>query len=347
MAFKVHQTPSEKSDFDYDALNKYVVETAQLETEETITGIITGIVDIGIQEQENAKVVSNLTPEQEEEEIAKNPNTYFFDEDGKRYKGYPQRPTQQVVYCVDFPDIILDKGQFFGESKPLPLRLYIGGKNWDGESRLMKVGHGLNLKTSRDSKWRSFDRKHRFYDLASAAKLLDSDEHFSPDRIDELLGRAFQFKVRIYFKEGKNGKKYYTESLSFASGLGRGMKAPVLPAEVKPFVIQFDDENNDLEALEWLPPHVKNSIRAALNYAREDGNGTVFPSVIKKQLDSIEAKSKGNHDENESDSEHDVVLSPTKPKAKKAPVPAVEEDDDDVDPFLDADDEDSIEAEGV
>ena len=36
------------------------------------------------------------------------------------YKRWVQKPIQQVALVVDFPEILVDKGQFFGESKPLP-----------------------------------------------------------------------------------------------------------------------------------------------------------------------------------------------------------------------------------
>ena len=40
-----------------------------------------------------------------------------------------KKPIQSVAVAVDFPDIMIDKGQFFGakEENPKPLRLYLGG----------------------------------------------------------------------------------------------------------------------------------------------------------------------------------------------------------------------------
>ena len=70
---------SSKKEVDYDSLNKYVVETAQLEERETLVGVVAGIVDLGTQPQEDAEVVFKGDEDDEAEEIKKNSNTYFKD----------------------------------------------------------------------------------------------------------------------------------------------------------------------------------------------------------------------------------------------------------------------------
>lgn len=277
----------QKTEVDFDALNHYVVEAAGLQNREVLVGVVSSIVDLGTQAQEDAAVPFTGNEDDEAAEIAKNPNTYFEDgidpNDPKRkkqvrLKRWPQKPIQSVAISVDFPDIMLDKGQFFGnkESEEKPLRLWLGGSFYVPEVGMI-VGRPTPLKVTKNTKdqW-SFNKKHLFYQMASAAKLIDpsKDEPFLPKDIDKLVGKAFCFEAQVFFKESK-GKEYFTEYIKFVSGLGRGQKAP--DCQVAKNLIQFNQEN-DPEALKELRNHVKNTIKRASNY---EG------SKIQKQLDSL------------------------------------------------------------
>jgi hypothetical protein len=188
---------------DYDALNKYVVEAANLQERETLIGYVSSIVDLGLQEQEDAKVEFSGSSEDESSIIADKPDTYFEtgpDEKGsvKRWKRWPQKPAQAVAVSVDFPDIIVDKGQFFGNSKPLPLRLWMGGQFFI-QGVGMVVGRPTMLKINKSSGFWSFDKKHLFHKMAVAAKLVKADEAFLPQNIDDLLGLS-SFKSKYSSK---------------------------------------------------------------------------------------------------------------------------------------------------
>ena len=63
----------------FDELNAYVVETAELEQRETLVGYVSMIVDLGTQEQPDAEVVFNGTEEDERKAVAEMPDTYFKD----------------------------------------------------------------------------------------------------------------------------------------------------------------------------------------------------------------------------------------------------------------------------
>lgn len=126
--------------------------------------------------------------------------------------------------------------------------------------------------------------------MAVGAKIIENGKPFLPDDIDQLLG-VLQFDVQI-FKENK-GKKYFTENIKFASGLGRNQKA-IEPLS-DPFLIQFDDEN---EHLSEVRSHVLNTIRQASNF---EG------SKIQKQLDAIRP---ANKDEHERKTSLRIILSP-------------------------------------
>lgn len=261
-----------KLEVDYEALNKHIIEAAQLEKQETVVGYISSIIDLGEQEQEDAEFEFDGDASAEAEEIKVHPNTYFKDGrnelTGKavRLKCFPQKPIQSVAISVDFPDILIDKGQFYGESNPLPLRMYLGGEFFIKDVGKI-VGRPTPLKINKSmvingkNVW-SFDKKHLLHKMAVAAKIIDSNEPFLPQRIDELLGKPLQFACQIYMKETK-GKKYLTETIKFVGGLGRGQSAPAIVKT--PFLIQFNQENKDedLKEIRW---HVINTIRRAGNF---------------------------------------------------------------------------------
>lgn len=277
----------DRQQVDFEALNQYVVETAALQQRETLVGVISMIVDLGEQEQDDAEMTFTGSEEDERAEIAKNPNTYFkdgIDQQSKkpvRLKCWPQKPVQCVAVAVDFPDIMIDKGQFFGESKPLPLRLWLGGQFYIPGAGMV-IGKPLplkwvNLDKTRATKKFSLAQTNTLYKMAVGAKLIQPGEVFEPSRIDELLGKALQFDAQVFFKESK-GKQYYTEYVKFASGLGRGQKVPELPFE--PMVIQFNEDNAD-SAIKDLRAHVVNTIKRAKDY---EG------SKIKEQIERVRGK---------------------------------------------------------
>jgi hypothetical protein len=280
-----------KRDIDWQALNQYTVETAGLQEPETLVGVIAGIVDLGTQEQPDSEVVFTGDADDESDEIDKNPNTYFkdgFDPQTRkpaRLKCWPNKPIQSVAVAVDFPDILLDKAQFFGsETEPKPLRLWLGDTFYTKEfgsvvarPTPLKV---VNIdKEAPKPKW-SFSPLHLFYKMAVGTKLIKPGDVFLPEQIDQLIGEAMQFQVQVYMRPAKDGKEYFTEKIKFVGGLGRGQVAPENPNE--PFLVQFNQENPP-EALKNLRQHVTNTIKRAKNY-----NG----SAIQKQLgDEVKVES--------------------------------------------------------
>lgn len=316
-----------RKEIDYDALNKYVVETAALQKPEILVGVVAGIVDLGEQEQPDAEFVFTGSKADEEAEFEKNPETYFkngIDPNTKkpaRFLCYPQKPRQSVAIAVDFPEILIDKGQFFGESKPLPLRLWLGGTFYV-EGKGMVVARPTPLKEVNINKeggkavW-SFSPLHLFYKMAVGAKLIEPGEVFKSGSIDQLVGKSFQFQVQIFFKENK-GKQYYTENIKFVGGLGRGQAPQELDST---FLIQFNKPNSP-EALKNLRNHVINTIKNANNYQG---------SNIQKELES-NSGSNDNQSSTEAPSvEVPVVQSNARsaPKNKTRAVPPIDIDDSD------------------
>ena len=320
-----------KKEIDYNALDEYVVETAGLQNPDVLVGVVSGIVDLGIQAQEDSQVPFKGSTEDEEKEIENYPNTYFIN--GKdpatqkpcRLKCWPQKAIQSVAIAVDFPAIMLDKGQFFSDkdSESKPLRMWLGGQFYNSSIKAMTMQRSTPLRIGKDAKGRwSFNNKHLFYKMAVASKLTPPDGVFLPQDIDKLVGKAFQFEAQIFMKE--NGtKSYYTEKVSFKSGLGRGQEAPESPVET--FVVQFNGENNP-QALKEIRNHVANTIRMANNY---EG------SPIQRQLEAAKNAYKSVTTSNDLGDEPEVKAPEVKKPvaAKKVTKVVPPEGDDDGSPF--------------
>lgn len=299
MAFKTTavSTTSNNSDrpqINFDDLNQYTVETADCEQPETLNGVVVGIIDLGNQKLPDAEydvddedkdlTIDELTSKYSDEikqgkiskfDVVKDWSTRPPKEVIKKF--VPQKDRQCITYVVDFPDIMLDKGKFFGEnSEPKPLRLYFGGQYYNTFQKKMMVQNLLPLKVTNiakdpknDKVW-SLNPKSQLHKMAVAAKIINTGEAFLPDNIDELLGKTLQFKVQIGFNE-KGDKKYYFEKMSF---LGAIQKKDKPFEDVETFLIQMDDEN-DPEALKMIRKHLLNTMEQATNF---EG------SILQKQL---------------------------------------------------------------
>lgn len=322
MAFKTTAVSkndnADKPQVNYEEVNAYRVETAGLQERETLVGYVAGIIDLGEQNQPDAEFPFDGSEEDEAAEIEKNPNTYFkdgIDEKTKkpvRLKCYPQRAVQAVCLAIDFPDIILDIGQFYGKSNPQPLRMFTGAQFWNGTN--MIVARPTYLKINKSTGQWSFDAKHLLYKMAVADKLVKPGEPFLPQSIDQLLGKSFQFEAQVFFKESK-GKKYYTEYLKFVGGLGRGQQAHEPVNE--PFLIEFDGDLTQ-ENMSNLRSHIINTIKQANNY---EGS---------KIAEYLEGRSQAT-----ASTKQEEKPKANPPAAKKVAVkaPVVEEDGDDSCPF--------------
>lgn len=297
---------------DYEEINRYVIEAAGLQEREVLVGYISVIADLGTQEQGDAEVTFVGDEDAEAEATAANPNTYFKDgvdptsKKKVRLKCWPQKPIQSIAIAVDFPDVEIDKGQYFGESKPLPLRLWLGGQFYIPDAGMV-VGRPIPLKIVKDEKNRwSFKANHTLYKMAVGAKVIKPGDVFLPQNIDDLLGKAFQFEAQVFMKENK-GKEYYTEYVKFSSGLGRGQVEPELLTT--PYLVQFN-QTNDLAALKELRSHVVNTIKRAENY---EG------SAIQKQLEEARKRPVEQEDDASDSKQEDVPVVAAKP-SRKAPA---------------------------
>jgi hypothetical protein len=336
MAFDAYGTTSnegtkKESNVDFEALNKYVVDTCGLQQPKTLRGIISTLVDLGTQklpdatyklEKEDVALSIGELTEKYGIDIQEGTITKFdqaYDNDTKSWsiqKFVPQKPRQAVVYAVDFPDIMLDKGKFFGEEEGKnlkPLRLWIGGQHWNPTQKKMLVNQVIPLKITKDEKigW-TMRPNSSLYKIALGAEIIKTDESFMPERIDELLGKTLLFTAQVFFKKGTDGKQYYTEKLKYSSGLVMGM--PSLSVD-NTYLIQFNGDN-DAQGLKEVRGHVLNTIKNATNYQG---------SKIQSQLEA------GNTTQQNESPKQDVQEIPK--VAKAAPKPKVNQDLDDDLPF--------------
>lgn len=299
MAFGVRGTSGNNSNSDrpqvnWELLNKTIVEEAGLQQPETLVGIVAGIYDVGIQPQPDAQYPWTGTPEEEEAEIAKDSSVYFEDlkdyQDGgkiKRYKLKPVKAAQSVVFAIDFPDVKVDKAIHFGNSDPKPLRLLLGGEYTPPKGKTIAARPvALNKRKSEKTNgvW-SLPFNNTAYKMAVAAKLIKQGEGFLPERLDELLGKAMQFKAQVFLNDGK----YYTEKCSFAASLSRGQVVSEYDESLL-HIIQFDEDNSEA-ALKQLRASVKNTIRNA-----SDFDESKIKDQIGEGFKKDEALAKGNSD---------------------------------------------------
>ena len=273
---------------DYASQNKALVGVFKTQGKAiSRVGIVSGIIDLGLQKLPDAAIVWNGTSKDEAAEIVKNPNTYFedgFDQKTKaacRFKRWPQKPQQAVAITVDFPQFKHDWGGDIGEK---PIRFLLNGeftpkgkKPWDAI-----VGRTYDLKeTTKDfsPKW-SLATNSLLYKLAIATEVCKEGTPFSRGDIGKLIGKAALFEARLWL-EGT----YLQEKITFKGAVPEGMSIPVWDDDMSYFV-RFDKENEESSIVQ-LRKAVKNTIKAALNYEEsqlaQDWDSVMFKAFTPKQ----------------------------------------------------------------
>ncbi len=317
---------------DWDARAKYLVETVGTQKKaKAMIGIISGIIDLGLQVQEDAKMAWTGDEASEAAELEKNPNQYFEtlpDDKGvpTRYKRWEVKPCQQVALTVDFPGVMINQGQFFGDENATehPLRMLLNGEFFiKGVGKT--VGKPYNIKEVKqsDGSW-GFKNNTQIYKLAAATDVLDDKGNFKPYMLGNLLGKAALFEVQVFTKKGDDGKEYLNEKIKL-SGQVPDVMVPMIPELAPEYIygVNFKGEQNP-EVLKQLRQSVVNTMRLAQNFEGSD----VQKALI--QVGKVQAQSGGE------DSQPAVQQQASAEKAKPAskPTPAQDYDsfDDDI-PF--------------
>jgi len=293
---------------DYTEFNKYMVDTCKLQDTKTVVGIISGIIDLGMQEQPDAEMEFNGSPAQEADELAKGGTTYFKTVDNKRYKCWKKKPTKSIAITVDIPSIIVDKGQFFSGDKtpnPQPLRMILNSSFYRKEIGCTDLGRLFNREMRKNEKtnnqW-SINYSNLLYKMAVGAGIIKQNAPFLPEDIIKLLGVPLLFKVQIYM----NPKGYYTEKIAFAAGLIEGMPVPQYDRNLL-YSVGFDS-NNDDKAIQFLSAPIRNRMQLSSEYPN---------SKVKVQIERIHTYQKSSNDK---------ASSPTPVESSKPASPAYDED---------------------
>lgn len=307
------------SNVDWDALNSHIAETVQevLGCEEgtpaAAVGIVSGVVSYGLhQDPERVEPMDEgdaKTKEWKQRQVDNKKAT--IDEDGNfRFQAPPR---QEVGFYVDFPQVVVDKGQFFGESNPAPYRVLLGGVFKGEPAQKTKVEGYKND----DNVW-VFGDKNRATKLAKAAKLKNLKNGFAQERLLELIGSAITFNVEVYV----NDAGFLQEKITNPSPVMAGIPIPELDESLLLFVDMKED--NDIEQVKMLTKAVKDYIKEANDY---EG------SKIKVQLEALENDSKqqspeSNTDTQEKDKPSEKPVEKKETKTKDPMEPPIDFDDD-------------------
>jgi len=284
MSDAVQQTTGDSNTtVDWDAMNDYVIECAKTEKKpRSLKGVISGIMDLGIQVLEPFEELYKGTDDQDKR-LASGA-AHIKEEGGKQIFVAPQKPTKQVAITVDFPAIKLNKSQFFenGDDRgDEPLRLLLNGEYWDSKISKRVVGRGYSIKERKhdDGTW-AFAKNNQIHKLADAVGLLDEEGYFTKDRLGELIGECAQFTVRVYLKPNKKdpNKVYYTEEVKLNGMIAEDENTGEVVLPVFDEGILYNTNFNQVNKpsyLKQLRASVKNTMALATNYDE---------SIIKKEL---------------------------------------------------------------
>lgn len=303
---------------------------ALLETQDesvSICGVISGYVDLGIQERGEYEEEYNKDDPKHAEKLEKG----SFVED--RYNGKlkkkvptlctPAKPAKAFTLAVDFPDYMMDYGGDIGEK---PFRMFMGGsffvKNPDSaEGKKMKIVQNSMYMTENtnnpQNKW-ALGQTSLPCKMGKAAGITDEHGLMTKDDIGKLLGKALQFEVRVWDKPSKDdpSKTFYTESLKFVGKLPKGMPEPDL-SKVSIFGVNMGAAN-DIEMVKQLRAEHRNTMKLASNW---EG------SVLQKELEELR-KSYQEASNDSSSASGSEAPKPDKKPAEKQPEPATPDEDD-------------------
>lgn len=270
-------TQQDRPKVDYDALNAHIVEAiGASESPEAVIGVVSSVVDLGLHAQPDAKMVFTGDAEAEKAELEKNPNQYFEtlpDDKGvmTRYKRWATKPQQMVAITIDFPDQMVNRGQFFGDesAEAHPYRMLLNNEFYQkGLGKI--VGKPYSLKETRDDtgNW-SLKNNTILFKLGQAVGVLDHKGLMKPAYLGNLLGKAAMFNVHVFLNEHE-GKKYLNEKISFNGPVPKAMQKMVPTLDPKYiFGVNFKGKQ-DPEVLKNLRQSVINTMSLALNFEGSD-----------------------------------------------------------------------------
>lgn len=284
-----------KSKVDYEGMNKEIINTVKAEKKKSVVGVVSGLIHLGKQPQEDAKMKWEGSEEAEREAIVSYPETYFengFDDKGNpcRFKRWPQKPLDAVAITVDFPQYLVDKGKYFGEenSKPLPFRMLLNGEfvPKGGKYGDRTLGRPFFLKSLKrpDGKW-SIKDNNTLYKMCTAAGVIEDKAVLNQEDLTGLIGKPLMFEICVQMREGK----FYDEYIKFVGSVPEGLPIPECPEDVL-YLVQINQEDTPETRgyVKQLRLSVRNQLKRATNY-----EGSVLESQI-NELFSYQQNSSGS-----------------------------------------------------
>lgn len=323
-----NDTSSDRPRVDYNAVNEHVIERAGTATKKrSIPGYISGIVDLGIQPRTIETEVKSGESYPEDAVYFKGQYGELKGKDAVRFVA-PSK--QAIAILIDFPQVLVNKGQFFRDDggEELPLRLILNGEGMvQGEDGKWKsvVQYPIYLSETKhdDGTW-AVAKNAKLHKLAEAAGILDEKGYFNVNRIGELLGKCLQFEFQCFMKPNKKDPKkmYYTETVKLVGIVPEGVSVPPMPEGIVVGIEWSSGNTPDATAVQNLRVSIKNTIKHATNF-----NGSTIAPLIDKP-----------REQNDNSRPVNPSTEVTKPKAtdKAAPAKAAswEDEEEDVDsPF--------------
>ena len=264
---------------------------------------LAGIIDAGTQPDDEEYTIYDWKDDERQNNLIEKDFGCFV-KDGKFH--IPNRPTESVIFLVDFPDIMVNYGLLFGsgEDNYLPYRALLAG-DWENKASITR----LTPKSDTGYSDRSSVSK-----LAKAMGLVKSGTPSEDFELGELLGGVFMMQV-----EGQRGIKddrYFNIKVKEITAKPKKTLAPEY--DLEPFGIMLNEEN-DVELLKFLNPKVVNRLELAEEWEE---------SMLKKQLEEYKASKGGSSDKPKAKPEPKKKASsgPKKIEAQQ-PEPDGEEDD--------------------
>lgn len=282
---QVPQSNPETANVNFDEMNKYIVETVGCaDKPEAMIGVVSGVIDLGLQAQDDAKMKVVMTAAEEQAELdaeraktGKDPLQYFEtlpDDKGvpTRYKRWPVKAQRCAAINVDFPGTLINRGKFFDENgvgEELPFRGLLNNEfGLKGVGKVVGKPYSLREQRNDDGTW-GFKNNTILFKLAQAVNALDAQGNFKPAYLGNLIGEAAMFNVHVFLNE-HGGKQYLNEKLAFNGPVPKMMQSmvPVLDERFM-HVVNFKGEQ-DLEVLKTLRQSVINTMKLAEDFEGSD-----------------------------------------------------------------------------
>lgn len=290
------------SNVDFNAINAYQLEKLGGKGKHDMIGVITNIYELGMQDQPEQMIEANEKNRKDHEwrfemkdGVQRDPSAVI---EVRKYKGteqecicYTPQPKAMCAIAVDFPEAMMDLGQFYSpdgtDNKELPFREFIGhygflprhlfGMHGKIIAKPISLQHTNVNRGKKDVKAHyAFAKNSMMHDLAEWAGVLDENENFHNNEIGKLIGKPFNFEVNVINEEyvskaGNKGTNFQVEIKPTSKLSSRDMKyyedelAPQVTDELMG-ILQFKG-GNDPESLKKVRKAVITTMKMASNFA--------------------------------------------------------------------------------